>query len=95
MTLFSWQKACGSLTNLLKIRGGEEQSDVAEADANAAPSAEASGNTRAAPSSSGGKTDMQQKMTGQLDKLDMLLTKTENAQYAMQHQTKQMKSFMQ
>lgn len=45
--------------------------------------------------SGGGSTDMQQKMAGQLGRLDSLLTKTENAQYSMQQQNKQMKSFLQ
>lgn len=39
-------------------------------------------------------SDLQQKMSGQLDKLDVLLSKTENAQYSMEHQNKQIKSFL-
>lgn len=36
--------------------------------------------------------DIQEKMTSHLDKLDALLTKSENAQYAMAQQNKEMKS---
>ncbi|XP_011869251.1 PREDICTED: uncharacterized protein LOC105562790 [Vollenhovia emeryi] len=38
--------------------------------------------------------DLGQKMGSHLDKLDSLITKAENAQYSMQHQTKQMKKFL-
>ncbi|KAL0134897.1 hypothetical protein PUN28_001581 [Cardiocondyla obscurior] len=38
--------------------------------------------------------DLSQKMGSHLDKLDSLITKAENAQYSMQHQTKQMKKFL-
>lgn len=38
--------------------------------------------------------DINEKMGSQLDKLDSLITKAENAQYSMQHQTKQMKKFL-
>lgn len=34
------------------------------------------------------------KMTSHIDKLDSLISKAENAQYSMQNQTKQMKSYM-
>ncbi|KAL6258830.1 hypothetical protein P5V15_010776 [Pogonomyrmex californicus] len=39
--------------------------------------------------------DLNQKMGSHLNKLDALITKAENAQYSMQHQTKQMKKFLQ
>lgn len=39
-------------------------------------------------------TDLQQKMSGQLNKLDALLSKTENAQSSMEHQNKQIKSIL-
>lgn len=51
--------------------------------------------TNAAVGGNTGQGDMQQQMSSGIDKLDSLLTKTENAQYSMAHQTKQMKSFMQ
>lgn len=38
--------------------------------------------------------DLNKKMGSHLDKLDSLITKAENAQYSMQHQTKQMKKFL-
>ncbi|XP_072745952.1 uncharacterized protein [Anoplolepis gracilipes] len=38
--------------------------------------------------------DLSQKMGSHLDKLDSLITKAENAQYSMQHQTKQMRKFL-
>lgn len=40
------------------------------------------------------KIDINEKMGSHLDKLDSLITKAENAQYSMQHQTKQMKKFL-
>lgn len=40
------------------------------------------------------KLDLSQKMGSHLDKLDSLITKAENAQYSMQHQTKQMRKFL-
>ncbi|EFN64398.1 hypothetical protein EAG_00828 [Camponotus floridanus] len=38
--------------------------------------------------------DLSQKMGSHLDKLDSLIMKAENAQYSMQHQTKQMRKFL-
>ena len=38
--------------------------------------------------------DITEKMGSHLDKLDSLINKAENAQYSMQHQTKQMKKFL-
>ncbi|XP_058799426.1 uncharacterized protein LOC131668941 [Phymastichus coffea] len=40
------------------------------------------------------KADINTKMTSHLDKLDSLISKAENAQYSMKHQTNQMKAFM-
>ncbi|XP_034175640.1 uncharacterized protein LOC117602142 [Osmia lignaria lignaria] len=40
------------------------------------------------------KIDINEKMGSHLAKLDSLVTKAENAQYSMQHQTKQMKKFL-
>jgi len=67
-----------------------------------ASSAEASGDTAAdaanADPASGGmqpkQFDLSQKMGSHLDKLDSLISKAENAQYSMQHQTKQMRKFL-
>lgn len=86
-----FQKVCGSLTNLLKIKGGDgtEPSDTDEGEVNAEtsqPSNVAAGQPA--------QQDMQQKMSSGFDKLDSLLTKTENAQASMAHQNKQMKSFL-
>jgi hypothetical protein len=38
--------------------------------------------------------DLDQKMGSHLNKLDSLISKAENAQYSMQHQTKQMRKFL-
>lgn len=38
--------------------------------------------------------DLSEKMGSHLDKLDSLITKADNAQYSMQHQTKQMRKFL-
>lgn len=38
--------------------------------------------------------DVTEKMGSHLDKLDSLINKAENAQYSMQHQTKQMKKIL-
>ncbi|XP_015176730.1 PREDICTED: uncharacterized protein LOC107066539 [Polistes dominula] len=40
------------------------------------------------------KIDINAKMGSHLGKLDSLITKAENAQYSMQHQTKQMRKFL-
>lgn len=83
------QKACGSLSNLLKIRGGgdQETDDLNKSENEIASDEGAAGNSH--------PQDIPSKMTSQLDKLDALLTKTEDAQYSMAHQNKQMKSFLQ
>lgn len=86
------------MTNLLKIRGGGETDgdSISQIDGELNSDPNDSDQSAANPSkSSGGSTDIQQKMSGQLDKLDSLLTKTENAQYSMANQNKQIKSFLQ
>lgn len=40
------------------------------------------------------KVDINQKIESHIDKLDSLINKAENAQFSMQHQTKQMKKFL-
>ncbi|EZA60368.1 hypothetical protein DMN91_011295 [Ooceraea biroi] len=40
------------------------------------------------------QSDLSQKMGSHLDKLDSLISKAENAQYSMQHQSKQMRKFL-
>ncbi|XP_078040174.1 uncharacterized protein LOC144471724 [Augochlora pura] len=40
------------------------------------------------------KINLNEKMGSHLDKLDSLISKAENAQYSMQHQTKQMREFL-
>lgn len=96
-----FQNVCGSLTSLLKITGvvgqggvasdGEQSGGEQSTTSNADDSANIGGGSGAATSSD---QDMQQKMSSGLDSLDSLLAKTENAQYAMAHQSKQMKSFL-
>lgn len=86
------------MTNLLKIRGGVEgeQSDQEQSNETneAAPNQTDISLNESITEMKKTSTDMQQKMSGQLNKLDVLLTKSENAQYSMAHQNKQMKSFM-
>lgn len=84
-----FQKACGSLTNLLKIRGGDDQeTDDLNKSVNEMVSNEGA-------ASNSGPKDIPSKMTSQLDKLDTILTKTDNAHAGLVHQNKQMKSFLQ
>lgn len=40
------------------------------------------------------KVDLNAKVGSHIDKLDSLISKAENAQYSMKHQTKQMKAYM-
>lgn len=110
------QTACGSLTNLLKIRGNQKtdmpddlQQPTSSNESESANSGNQSNNIDVAldnletiktQSATDVKvikettTSLQQKMTCQFDKLDAMLNKSENAQYAMSHQNKQMKSFL-
>lgn len=84
----------------MKIRGTGDGTDEESAEIN--PTAgESSSNAAENPSgnvAAGGaaasQPDVQKKMSRGIDKLDSLLTKTENAQYSMAHQSQQMKSFM-
>ncbi|XP_053696425.1 uncharacterized protein LOC128743784 [Sabethes cyaneus] len=96
--------ACGSLTSLLKMRpstpnaGTSSNEPTEEASANTINDAldaldtmkdvETASDAKIAKSAA---QDMGQKMTSQLDKLDSLLSKADNATYAMKHQTDQMK----
>lgn len=90
------------MTNLLKIKGADgnasETEDANQSESehqtNAADCEAGSSGAKAAGGPGVNKQDMQQKMSSGLDKLDLLLDKTENAQYSMAHQTKQMKSFL-
>lgn len=104
MRLNKFKKACGSLTNLLKIKGGdggdegnqsdgEQQQEQATTDVQDGTE-QSPGANAVAGGSAVNKQDMQQKMGSGLDKLDSLLAKTENAQISMAHQSKQMKSFL-
>lgn len=94
------QKACGSLTTLLKIRGGVDDEgatdEVHQTEGDGSQIAAVDGATTSTNLVEAKKasTDMQQKMSCQIDKLDSLLTKAENAQMSMAHQNKQMKSFL-
>lgn len=89
------------MTNLLKIKGGDGTEGSEAAAGSGVASAETSGQSDNAAAGGSGAApapvpqNMQQKMSSGLDKLDSLLTKTENAQYSMAHQSKQMKSFLQ
>lgn len=101
-----FQKACGSLSNLLKIRSGSdtdtdsassENVDTAEKDSGSIKKDGNNDDSSVQQNVSDAKTassDLSYKMTSHIDKLDALLTKAENAQYSMAHQNKQMKSCM-
>lgn len=106
---FDLQKACGSLKNLLKIRGGVDGDEPQQTDSedalnlvttDAEPTTDYDGKQSLDAATSSieplkkASTDMKQKMSSQVDKLDSLLTKAENAQYSMAHQNKQIKSFL-
>lgn len=77
----------------MKIKGGDgaEGSESGNEGEASAETSQPAGGSAPAPA----QQDMQQKMSSGLDKLDSLLTKTENAQASMAHQNKQMKSFLQ
>ena len=97
------QRACGSLTNLLKIRGpgeegapadGEETAGEASAENPAPEEGQTEQEVESKPTGSKPTNDIQQKMSSQLGALDSLLTKAENASYSMQQQNKQMKNLL-
>lgn len=94
-TWIYFQKACGSLTNLLKMMGsdGTEPSDNPTGDEGEANvETNQSGNVAAGGSASiSAQQDMQRKMSTGLDKLDALSTKTGSAK----GHTNQSKSFLQ
>lgn len=108
--VFRLQKACGSLTNLLKIRGGADGDEPQLADGDSVSNViptddEPSLDSDAQDAADGARssqiqhlkkasTDINEKMSCQLGKLDSLLTKAEDAQYSMAQQNKQMKSFL-
>jgi hypothetical protein len=110
--------ACGSLTNLLKVRSGFSDSKENLNVTTTASTGPNSENPQPTSSSINDgiddldkmkaneqatnievikqtKLDMDKKVTSQLDKLDSLINKAENAQYSMKHQNQQMKKFMQ
>ncbi|XP_019559377.1 uncharacterized protein LOC109428147 [Aedes albopictus] len=103
-----FKTACGSLTNLLKFRPGTPSEGSASNDPtngtesntiNAAldtldtmKDVQNASDVKIAKSAA---TDLGQKMTCQLDKLDSLLDKADNATYSMKHQTGQMKKMTQ
>ncbi|XP_044739902.1 uncharacterized protein LOC123301232 [Chrysoperla carnea] len=108
-----FKTACGSLTNLLKIKVGGESTDNS-------PSHHAQNNGSAVidnednelnEDENGTQSEQQEEedntdpltqmhknvgknVDSSLDKLDSLITKAERAQYSMQHQNKQMRSFI-
>ncbi|XP_055601627.1 uncharacterized protein LOC129750647 [Uranotaenia lowii] len=94
--------ACGSLTNLLKFRpatpseGGaandpEPSSNTINDALDTLDTMKEVQNASEATVVKSAATDLGQKMTCQLDKLDSLLYKADNATYSMKHQTDQMK----
>lgn len=95
------QRACGSLQNLLKIRGGADDIESNESDGDKNDDGNKLTNPNEGNASAPitpakrSSNDMEQKMSSQVDNLDSLLTKVENAHYSMSHQKKQMKSMLQ
>lgn len=107
--LNKFKTACGSLTNLLKIRGNQKtempdslQPTTSNEEGDSSNSGNQSTHTDTLDSSEaiqpqsskGNASSMQQKMSCQFDKLDAMINKAENAQYSMSHQNKQMKGFL-
>lgn len=99
------QKACGSLTNLLKIRGGADvdQSDGECVTDSSLPTEQGRQSTDPTDITDIGvpienikksANDIQRNMSNQNDKLDLLLKKAEDAQYSMTQQNKQMTSYL-
>lgn len=101
------QTACGSLTNLLKIRGNQKTEmpdSLQPTSSNEAESSSenpsndvtetTSGNLGTVTDGKNNSNSMQQKMSCQFDKLDAMINKAENAQYSMSHQNKQMKNML-
>lgn len=70
----------------------QQQANTADAEAGQSSGAAVAG---AAGGSAVNKQDIQRKMSGGLDKLDSLISKTEYAHHSMAQQNKQMKSFLQ
>lgn len=99
-----FKNVCGSLTSLLKLRPGTPSDGCSSKDpANGTDSndinvaldtldtmkdVENASDVKIAKSAA---TDLGQKMTCQMDKLDSLLYKADNATYSMKNQTNQMK----
>lgn len=98
--------ACGSLTNLLKFRPSTPNEGISTNESTENEQASGNSinvaldaldtmkdveNASDANIAKSAATDLGQKMTSQLSKLDSLLYKADNATYSMKHQTDQMK----
>ncbi|EAT48560.1 AAEL000455-PA [Aedes aegypti] len=99
-----FKTACGSLTNLLKFRPGTpsdgnstndptngSEPNTINAALDTLDTMQDVQNASDVTVAKSAATDLGQKMTCQLDKLDSLLNKADNATYSMKHQTDQMK----
>ncbi|XP_055640307.1 uncharacterized protein LOC129777818 [Toxorhynchites rutilus septentrionalis] len=96
--------ACGSLTSLLRFRpstpnegatsnqaSNESSSNTIDDALDTLDSMKEVQNASEAKIAKSAANDLGQKMTSQLDKLDSLIYRADNAAYSMNHQTKQMK----
>lgn len=102
--IFILQSACGSLTNLLKIKVGHSESteSIPMKDADEKNDLESSDSQTGTPppeeempvQNGARKSDLARVLDKQVDKLDTLLISADNAQHSMAHQTKQMKAFL-
>ncbi|KAJ8916491.1 hypothetical protein NQ315_000133 [Exocentrus adspersus] len=96
-----FKATCGSLTNLLKVkvagRSGSDNEDTSESAEATAGSEEA-----AAPPPTGvedlprnqRKSDLSKALDADMSRLDRMIEKSEDAQYSMAHQSKQMRNFL-
>lgn len=99
--LLNWclffQTSYGSLTNLFKSKVGNVSTNgpaTSESNHQPAEGKNFEANEETLPQISDRKADLYNTMDGQVDKLDAMITKAENAHYSMEHQRKQMKKFL-
>lgn len=103
----SFQTVCGSLTNLLKIKvggnsnsssnlSGNNDDEIPKSDLNINTAIDDLNKMTVAENKStpAKKVTLEDQMTSQMDKLDSLIYKADNAQYSMSEQNKQMKKFL-
>jgi hypothetical protein len=85
----------GSFSELIKTKlGGSKDNMTCPADHNAPDTGEPSSTGTPDSINKTGGSVLHEQINSQVDKLDSLLTKADNAQYSMDHQNKQMKRFL-